>query len=93
MVYNNYSFIIFTLLLVINFIFGSKNCKIKVAKNKLSFAKNNEDLIYNEGVLNLKYLPNSKEPYVTSNEDHIEYFYILEDILTYPHDNHEQIVK
>jgi hypothetical protein len=94
MVYKlNIGLIVITLFYLINLAISSKNCKIKVAKNRMSFAKNNDELIYNEGILNPNYLPNTKVPYVTSDDDHIEYFYILEDMITYPHDNHDEIVK
>jgi hypothetical protein len=68
------------------------NCKIKMATNKMSFAKKDDQLIYDEGVLNTKFGENSLFSPLTSSDNHIEYFYIFEDKIVNPHSTHDKIV-
>jgi len=84
------------LVILINIIYSSANqenaCKLKMATNKMAIFKQDK-LIFNEGVLDEeRFGINSSKPYISSAEDELEYFYILENKLSNTH-NHDKIVN
>ena len=70
----------------------ANNCKIKMASDRMAFAKESDQLIYNEGILNSeKFGEKASLPYTTPFENFLEYFYIFEDKIVNVH-NHDKIV-
>lgn len=88
-------FIFISLFLILSSVNSTRinSCKIKMATNRMAFAKS-EKLIFNEGVLDQNnFSQNSVDAHVTSSDNLIEYFYIFEDKLVNKHEKHDTIVR
>jgi hypothetical protein len=83
---------ILTYLILVNYIFAENSCKIKMSNSKMSVFKANDELIFNEGVLNPKWSETAASPYMANTDTDMEYFYILETALA-DAKNHDEIVN
>ena len=76
---------------VYTLVMRENSCKLKMASSKMSVFRQDK-LIFNEGIIDKeRFGKNAYMPYVISSEDHIEYFYIMENKITNKH-NHQKIV-
>jgi hypothetical protein len=71
---------------------AENKCKVKMSNSKMSVFKTNDELIYNEGVLNTNWADNSMTPYVVTSDVDMEYFYIIDSRVLVNAATHEAIV-